>query len=101
MEPRDLIVLTPPGVADPSLAIAACRAGAAVVLDREFAGAGGAALAKLARFAGTGFGVQLRADASDELFALITGRTGPDAVKARIREGEAPAEPEPHGSAGA
>ena len=37
MEPRDLIVLTPSGAADPSLAIAACRAGAWGVLDLEHA----------------------------------------------------------------
>jgi acyl transferase domain-containing protein/NAD(P)H-dependent flavin oxidoreductase YrpB (nitropropane dioxygenase family)/NADP-dependent 3-hydroxy acid dehydrogenase YdfG len=76
MEPRDLIVLTPPGAADPSLAIAACRAGAGGVLDLEFcrdAAAASAALTRLARFAGRGFGVQLRADA-DELFALLTAK---------------------------
>ncbi|MBP3957468.1 acyltransferase domain-containing protein [Gemmata sp. G18] len=71
MEPRDLIVLTPSGAADPSLAIAACRAGARGVLDLEFGSRPFAsqALTKLARFA-TGFGVQLRADAAD-LFDLL------------------------------
>src|SRR5438270_170381 len=36
MEPSDLIILTPPGVSDPALAIAACRAGAMGTLDLEF-----------------------------------------------------------------
>ncbi|HJZ54537.1 MAG TPA: hypothetical protein VKE74_06240, partial [Gemmataceae bacterium] len=66
MEPRDLIVLTPPGEPEPSLAIAAGRAGARGVLDLEFASdpthtAG--ALARLARFAPAGFGVKLGLDA--------------------------------------
>ncbi len=71
MEPRDLIVLTPAGAADPSLAIAACRAGAWGVLDLEFGSppAATAALARLAKFA-TGYGVQLRSDATD-LFDLF------------------------------
>lgn len=72
MEPRDLIVLTPSGAADPSLAIAACRAGAWGVLDLEFGSSSSAlaALRRLARFASPHFGVQLRAD-SVELFALL------------------------------
>jgi acyl transferase domain-containing protein/NAD(P)H-dependent flavin oxidoreductase YrpB (nitropropane dioxygenase family)/NAD(P)-dependent dehydrogenase (short-subunit alcohol dehydrogenase family)/acyl carrier protein len=76
MEPRDLIVLTPSGAAEPSLAIAACRAGACGVLDLEYApdatpqASLQAALTRLARFAGPAFGVQLRAD-SAELFALV------------------------------
>jgi NAD(P)H-dependent flavin oxidoreductase YrpB (nitropropane dioxygenase family) len=77
MEPRDVIVLTPAGAADPSLAIAAARAGACGVLDLEFAAPGAAetALAKLARFA-TGFGVQLRADAADPFDLLHTFQPG-------------------------
>jgi len=72
MEPRDLIVLTPSGTADPSLAIAACRAGACGVLDLEFSSPSSAreALSRLARFASPHFGVQLRAD-SAELFAVL------------------------------
>lgn len=72
MELRDLIVLTPTPTAHPSLAIAACRAGACGVLDAEFAPpvAVGSALARLIRFAGTGFGLQLRAEASD-LWPLV------------------------------
>src|SRR6266545_3429044 len=73
MEPRDLIALSPVGAAEPSLAIAACRAGAWGVLDLEFAklAASQVALTRLARFAGSDFGVQLRVD-SAELFDLFT-----------------------------
>ena len=58
MEPHDLIVLTPTGGADPSLAIAACRAGAWGVLDLEHTSplAARPALVRLARFT-TGFGL--------------------------------------------
>ena len=96
MEPRDLIVLTPSGAADPSLAIAACRAGARGVLDLEFGSppSAAAALARFARFAGDAFGVQLRADSTD-LFALLVefkpacvilaGADQP-ALAARVRE---------------
>lgn len=72
MEPRDLIVLTPAGAAEPSLAIAACRAGAVGVLDLEFCSRSLAlpALTRLARFA-SGFGVQLRTDSVD-LFDLLS-----------------------------
>ena len=94
MDPRDLIVLTPSGSADPSLAIAACRAGARGVLDLEFAPSGPrAALERLARFAGPGFGVQVRVDAGDvfELLAqfrpacvILAGADHPD-LPARIR----------------
>ncbi len=72
MESRDLIVLSPCGTADPSLAIAACRAGATGVLDLEYSVAQPlAALARLARFAGPNFGVQLRADDA-EVFTLLS-----------------------------
>ncbi|MBA4191555.1 MAG: polyketide synthase [Planctomycetaceae bacterium] len=70
MEPRDMMVLTPLG-ADPAIAIAASRGDAVGVLDLEFAtgwGTVAGAFARLARFAGTNFGVQLRTEAS-ELFA--------------------------------
>lgn len=36
LESSDIIVLTSPGACDPSIAIAACRAGARGVLDLEF-----------------------------------------------------------------
>ncbi|MBA4062288.1 MAG: polyketide synthase [Isosphaera sp.] len=73
MEPCDLIVLTPAGSTDPSLAVAAGRAGAAGVLDLEAATRtedASAALARLARFLPGRFGVQLPADA-DHLFTLL------------------------------
>jgi acyl transferase domain-containing protein/NAD(P)H-dependent flavin oxidoreductase YrpB (nitropropane dioxygenase family)/acyl carrier protein len=62
MEPSETIVLTPAGRTDPSLAIAACRAGARGTLDLEFCrdrDAADAALARLARFGGGRFGVRL------------------------------------------
>jgi acyl transferase domain-containing protein/NAD(P)H-dependent flavin oxidoreductase YrpB (nitropropane dioxygenase family) len=62
MEPSETIVLTPAGRTDPSLAIAACRAGARGTLDLEFCrdrDAAEAALARLARFGGGRFGVRL------------------------------------------
>src|SRR2546421_1106782 len=65
MEPSDLIVLTPPGVADPALAIAACRAGALGTLDLEFTrdpSAAGPVLARLEEFARAPFGVRLGRD---------------------------------------
>jgi acyl transferase domain-containing protein/NAD(P)H-dependent flavin oxidoreductase YrpB (nitropropane dioxygenase family) len=73
MDPRDLIVLTPAGGADASLAIAASRAGAIGVLDLEFApplAASRAAVARLARFA-PHFGVML--SAGSELFSSVAG----------------------------
>ena len=68
MEPRDIIVLTPAGDSDPSLAIAACRTGAMGVLDLEFCNdpiVAKAALSRLAQFAGTSFGVAIRTDARE------------------------------------
>jgi acyl transferase domain-containing protein/NAD(P)H-dependent flavin oxidoreductase YrpB (nitropropane dioxygenase family)/NAD(P)-dependent dehydrogenase (short-subunit alcohol dehydrogenase family)/acyl carrier protein len=97
MDPRDLIVLTPAGGTDPSLAVAAGRAGAAGVLDLEHATRpelASAALARLARFLPESFGVQLRADA-DELFPLLEAHrparvvlAGGDLIRleARVRE---------------
>jgi NAD(P)H-dependent flavin oxidoreductase YrpB (nitropropane dioxygenase family) len=83
MEPRDLIVMTPTGAPDPSLAIAACRAGACGILDLEFVtdhAACGEALARLARFAGGPFGVLLRSDNSELLSLLPTWPTKPARV---------------------
>ncbi|MCS6864889.1 MAG: beta-ketoacyl synthase N-terminal-like domain-containing protein [Gemmataceae bacterium] len=72
MEPRDLLVLTPTATAHPSLAIAACRAGACGVLDAEFASPAAvrSALERLVRYAGAGFGLQLPATAS-EVWPLV------------------------------
>src|SRR4051812_30625927 len=98
MEPRDLIVLSPVGTADPSLAIAACRAGAWGVLDLEFVPPGAkprAALLRLTRFAGPNFGVLLSANAAEifSLFAqlkparaILAGAADAEALAARVRE---------------
>ena len=73
MDPHQLIVLTPPGTVDPSVAIAAYRAGAVGVLDLEFSGDSPTlttALARLARFAGRGHSVLLRPD-NHQLISLL------------------------------
>jgi acyl transferase domain-containing protein/NAD(P)H-dependent flavin oxidoreductase YrpB (nitropropane dioxygenase family)/NAD(P)-dependent dehydrogenase (short-subunit alcohol dehydrogenase family) len=74
MEPQDLIVLTPAGGTDPEVAIAACRAGAVGMLDLEFFTGDASqvrdAISRLTRFAGTSFGVLLRAD-QNELCSLL------------------------------
>ncbi len=66
MELRDIIVLTPSGGADPSLAIAANRAGAIGVLDLEFTTFEDPTLsesiARISRFAHGAFGVKLRSE---------------------------------------
>ncbi|QJW93891.1 type I polyketide synthase [Frigoriglobus tundricola] len=97
MEPRDLIVSSPAGATDPSLVIAACRAGAWGVLDLEFSdlAAATAALARSARFVPGQFGVQLRADAT-HLFPLLSqfkparvilaGAAGTEDLAARVRD---------------
>src|SRR5262249_53745681 len=62
MIPNDVIVLTPPGLCDPSLAIAAARAGARGFLDLECAAdidAALAALAKADRFVSAKFGIKI------------------------------------------
>src|SRR5262245_33294744 len=79
MESSDLIVLTPPGVANASLAIAACRAGAVGVVDLEFApdpAAARAALRRLAEFTTAPFGVKLGRDADGLLADLPADRLG-------------------------
>ena len=65
MEPRNVIVLTPPGAPDPALAIAASRAGANGVLDLEYANDWhevSSAIERLTRFGGSGYGLLLRPD---------------------------------------
>jgi acyl transferase domain-containing protein/NAD(P)H-dependent flavin oxidoreductase YrpB (nitropropane dioxygenase family)/NAD(P)-dependent dehydrogenase (short-subunit alcohol dehydrogenase family)/acyl carrier protein len=94
MEPHDLLVLTPSGSADPSLAIAASRAGARGVLDLEYTdlSEARAALARLAHFT-TRFGVSLPVDSAhfEQLgdtrpaCVLLTGADSP-ALAARIAE---------------
>src|SRR5439155_1034302 len=79
MDLSDLIVLTPPGLPDPSLAVAAARAGARGTLDLEFvpdAGRTGQAVDRLAQFAGGRFGVKLGANAGRLVSALLRSRAG-------------------------
>src|SRR4051812_20434196 len=62
MLPNDIIVLTPPGLRDPSITIAAARAGARGFLDLENVvdhDAALAAIAKTARFVPDKFGIRL------------------------------------------
>src|SRR5262245_16982731 len=65
MRTLDILVLTPPGLSDPSLAIAACRAGSCGFLDLELVSepqTALAAIARLARFANGRFGIKLGCD---------------------------------------
>jgi len=61
MDPQDVIALTPPGLCHPSLAVAACRAGARGFLDLERANPdnASAAIARLERVGGGHFGVKI------------------------------------------
>lgn len=73
MAETKLIVLTPPGRPDPSLAIAACRAGGLGVLDLEYtrdARQARESIQRLALSTQSGFGVKCDADAED-LFAEV------------------------------
>ena len=70
----DIIAVTPAGAVDPSLAIAACRAGARGFLDLEYAEwwpAAEAALDRLTRFAPGGFGVKLGPNGGSLLEVLL------------------------------
>jgi acyl transferase domain-containing protein/NAD(P)H-dependent flavin oxidoreductase YrpB (nitropropane dioxygenase family)/NAD(P)-dependent dehydrogenase (short-subunit alcohol dehydrogenase family) len=92
MQCSDVIVLTPGGCTDASLAIAACRAGARGVLDLELATpeAARAQVQRLARFTTSAFGVKicplnvpvcepLLSDAPSRLtWALLSGKAHPD-----------------------
>ena len=73
MNPQDVIVLTPPGL-HPSLAIAACRAGARGFLDLEHADVDGAlaAVARLQQFIAGRFGLKIGRDDC----ALLTNIVG-------------------------
>jgi pheromone shutdown protein TraB len=71
----NLIALTPPGLADPSIAIASARAGALGVMDLEYTTdvqAALAAIAELARHARRSCGIKLDSRA-DEFMAHVTG----------------------------
>jgi acyl transferase domain-containing protein/NAD(P)H-dependent flavin oxidoreductase YrpB (nitropropane dioxygenase family)/NAD(P)-dependent dehydrogenase (short-subunit alcohol dehydrogenase family) len=82
MEPCNVIVLTPPGAIEPSLAIAASRAGAIGILDLEFAkdyDQASSAIDRLSRFTGNRFGLQIRPDFSD-LDSLLSTTAKPCVV---------------------
>jgi acyl transferase domain-containing protein/NAD(P)H-dependent flavin oxidoreductase YrpB (nitropropane dioxygenase family)/NAD(P)-dependent dehydrogenase (short-subunit alcohol dehydrogenase family)/acyl carrier protein len=71
----DVLILTPAGTGDPSLAIAACRAGARGFLDLEHDAESvdaARALDQLARFASEGFGVKLGPTGGTLLPLLLT-----------------------------
>ena len=75
MRTLDTLVLTPPGLSDPSLAIAACRAGSRGVLDLELVSESQTALAsiaRLARFANGHFGIKLGRDSRAIVELLAT-----------------------------
>jgi hypothetical protein len=75
----DILALTSAGAVEPSLAIAACRAGARSFLDLQYTAqspSAQAALERLARFAPRGFGVKLGPDAAD-LFERLVERPSP------------------------
>jgi acyl transferase domain-containing protein/NAD(P)H-dependent flavin oxidoreductase YrpB (nitropropane dioxygenase family)/NAD(P)-dependent dehydrogenase (short-subunit alcohol dehydrogenase family) len=77
MHVSDVIALTPPGVPDAGLAIAACRAGARGFLDLEYAGdekTALAAVAKLDRFVSGPFGIKVGRD-SDALLSRLLERS--------------------------
>jgi NAD(P)H-dependent flavin oxidoreductase YrpB (nitropropane dioxygenase family) len=74
MHPHDVIVLSPPGLCHPSLAIAACRAGARGFLDVEHvadAGIAAAAIAQLGRLCAGSFGIRLGSNDNPVLNYLV------------------------------
>lgn len=77
MDRFQIIVCNPPGLADPSIAIAGSRAGALGVLDLEYIQDVPTALQgieRLAKFAGNGWGIKLDAD-REEFPATILSST--------------------------
>jgi NAD(P)H-dependent flavin oxidoreductase YrpB (nitropropane dioxygenase family) len=74
MQKFQIIVLTPPGLTDPSLAIAASRAGGLGVLDLEYTHDKRDAMdgiRKLAHYTGNDFGIKVNANAGDFLAEII------------------------------
>lgn len=74
MQNFSIIAITPAGAVDPSLAIAACRAGARGVLDLEYAGSLSAAveaLEQLERFTSSPFGIKISPACVDLLAAIL------------------------------
>src|SRR5436190_11924852 len=100
MDSSDILVLTPPGFPDPSLAIGAVRAGARGTLDLEYARLEDIAepVVRLARFGRGPFGVKLGANAAHVLplvlaahrpaWAVLAGGSIPEhaATARQIRE---------------
>jgi len=87
----NLIALTPPGLADPSVAIAAARAGALGVLDLEYTTdvqVALAAIAKLVHHARQSCGIKLNSRA-DEFMAYVTADL-PEQVEVVILTAGAP-----------
>src|SRR4029078_13502305 len=84
MESRHLMVLSPACTIDPSLAIAACRAGAVGGLDLEFAAdtaIADEALDRLVRFAaGSAFGVLIRTEHGEQSARFLTAATKPSRI---------------------
>src|SRR5579872_3853738 len=82
MEPRNVIVLTPPGAIEPSLAIAASRAGAIGVIDLEFVEDYFTSLSsidRLSQFSSNRFGIQIRPDRI-RLESLLSASIKPNIV---------------------
>src|SRR5205085_10836622 len=80
-----LVALTPPGLADPTIAIAASRAGGLGVLDLAFtheAPRAHDAIAKLARYAGPASGIRLDSLAHELIDQVLAGL--PEAVQVVI-----------------
>lgn len=83
MDPTEVIVLTPPASADPSVAIAACRGGACGTLDLEFlsdSAAATTAMGRLARYADGPFGVRIGGAQTEILEAVLQAETAPSWV---------------------
>src|SRR5260370_31434013 len=82
MDEFELIALTAPAMADPSIAIAASRAGALGVINLEFVTApheARGAVAKMARHARRETGIKLDSTAADGINALLSDL--PDTVR--------------------
>src|SRR5260370_37508471 len=91
-----LLVISPPGNPDASLAIAAYRAGSCVFLDLEFAKSGPAVqeqLERWQRFATRLFGVKI-GRSSDAVVALLTGPSASGLGWVLLGGGDHPALPE-------
>src|SRR6185436_8072904 len=80
-----LLGVTPPRFLDPAIAISTSRAGGVGILNLEFSqdvGAAGAAISKLARYAGNECGIKIDANAWRFLHGLIPQL--PDKIRTAI-----------------